>query len=125
MKKSILVVEDDRAVRGFLKMSLEMQGMEYHESETIGDALAKCAAQRFNLLMLDYNLSKDEVGWSIAREIRGNPSQYGSPKIIGVSGTVQVDAAESLGFSKEDFDAFLQKPFDTKTLRNQIAALQP
>ena len=120
MKKSVLVVEDDSGIRGFLKVFLEAEGMEFHESWTIDDALAKCAAQRFNLLMLDYNLSGNEVGWSIAREIRSNPSRYGSPKIIGISGTVQLDAVQSLGFATKHFDSFLQKPFDLKQLRNEV-----
>jgi CheY-like chemotaxis protein len=116
MKRTVLVVEDDRSVRKFLRTFLESEGMEISECWTIDDALRKCAEQPFDTLILDYNLTHGEIGWRLAKMVRSNPALYGSPKIIGMSGTVKLDHVESLGFRKSDFDLFLQKPFDLTEL---------
>ena len=111
MKKQVLVLDDDHGVRRFLSRVLDHLGLEASESGDIQDALSKCTDKKFDLIILDYNLSNDEIGWEVARAVRKNEKLYGAPKIIGISGTVDIDIVETLGFSSEDFDAFLPKPF--------------
>ena len=67
--------------------------------------------------ILDYNITNNEVGWKIARVIRGSPDVYGAPRIIGMSGTIDFDNVDPVEFSKDYFDSFLPKPFELSTLR--------
>ena len=121
-QKAVLVVEDDAQVRRFMKVLLSAAGMDVGEAPTIADALALAADRKFDLAILDYNLAKGEIGWSVAGKLRADPEAYGNPKIIAVSGTVDQNLMRAR-FKVDDFDLFLAKPFDTKALLDQIKDL--
>ena len=56
--------------------------MDVVESSDIKDALSKCAEKKFDLLILDYNLNDDEIGWDVAPAVCRNPKRYGVPRIL-------------------------------------------
>ena len=117
MIKRVLVVDDDAGVCRFLHRAVKSMGMEFVSSATVEDALQKCSDDRYDVVMLDYNLFEGEIGWSVAPVIRDDPEVYGSPGIVGMSGTVDLAIVDQLGFSKKHFDAFLAKPFELSKLK--------
>lgn len=121
--KTALIVEDDVGVRQFLKVFLESVDLNVIISDSIVEALQQCSEQPVDLVILDYNLPHGEVGWSIAKEVRSQPSLYGTPKIIGTSGTIDPRTVEKLGFERGNFDIFLPKPFDIEVLRGHVKTL--
>ena len=123
MPRNVLLVEDDSGVRQFLAAFLESEGLAVTQTWTIRDALEQCAGKRFDLLMLDYNISGGEVGWRVAGEVRAHPDLYGSPRIIAMSGTVCFSMLEALGLPADCLDLFLQKPFGGKDLKKHLASL--
>jgi len=123
MKKTILLVDDDEGVRKFLRSFLKNEGLEVTECWVIEEALQKCRDQKFDLIFLDYNLTLGEVGWDIAETITKDPEAYGSPKIILSSGTITLRAVGLRGFTEENSDVFLPKPFDLEELRFHLHRL--
>jgi two-component system KDP operon response regulator KdpE len=71
---TILVVDDERAVRMMLEAALRAQGYRVHSAATGGDARELLAAEEFDLVLLDLQLG-DTDGIEILREIkRGWPA---------------------------------------------------
>jgi CheY-like chemotaxis protein len=100
-----------------------MAGHTVEFTNSVHTTLLRCAEQRFDLVLLDYNITDTEAGWTVASDLRINPNTYGYPKIILISGTVTMNATQELGISKECFDAFLAKPFSLKELDETIRRL--
>jgi len=125
MAKKLLIVEDDHNIRRLLYDFLgpEGMGLDISESEELNDALRKCEAEKPDLVILDYNLSFNQVGWQVAREIKKDKNKYGLAKTIAISGTVNLNGDEFLDFKKTEFDLFMPKPFDLLELREEIKRL--
>lgn len=123
MKKTVLLVDDDKGVRKFLRSLLTMEGLEVTECWVIKEALKQCKEQDFDLIMIDYNLTHGEIGWDIAETITNDPETYGSPKILLMSGTVTLRAVGLKGFTEQNSDVFLPKPFDLEELRSHLGKL--
>jgi DNA-binding NarL/FixJ family response regulator len=67
---SVLLVEDDSMVRGWVRLSL--QGSEFHlagEASTSAEALELAERRRPDVLLVDYNLA-DTRGTELVRELR-------------------------------------------------------
>ncbi len=123
-KKIILVVEDDIGVRKVLKRFLSTMDIDMVESADTKTALKECAARKFDLVMMDYNITGGEVGWRIVKELRAKKNVYGVPKTLLVSGTVDPESTvRSLGLTSAEVDAHLRKPFDLDQLREVLERL--
>lgn len=123
MKLKVLVLDDDTLVRGVFSTFFRMSGSSAEFTNSVHTTLLRCAEQKFDLILLDYNITDTEAGWIVAGDVRMNPNTYGYPKIILMSGTVTVNAVHELGISKECFDAYLAKPFSLKELDETIRRL--
>ena len=123
MKKTILLVDDDHGVRKFLCSFLRKEGLEVTECWVVEEALQKCREHQYDMILLDYNLTRGEVGWDIAETITDDPKPYGSPKIMLMSGTITLRAVGLKGFTEKNSDAFLPKPFDIEDLRDNLRLL--
>ena len=101
--KKILILDDEKSLRLILRNIIERTG-EYviFESESLQEAISLCKKNKFDAIFLDHNV-RDGIGWQIAEEIRKNPKPYGSPKIIGTSGSVPYSKNKNL------FDFFMEK----------------
>jgi DNA-binding response OmpR family regulator len=101
---SILVVEDDAALRLVCRVNLELEGFAVREAEGVDEARAAVAAGRPSLVFLDLHLTGGASD-RLLDELRA----AGIPVVL-VSGTVDVRAYEGRA------DAVIPKPFDPAEL---------
>src|SRR5271168_645219 len=110
----LLVVDDDRRIRALLSRFLLGEGYRVSTAETAGDARAKLAGLKFDLLILDV-MMPGESGFDFARSIR-------------ISSTVPIlmltarDEKESRIMGLEiGADDYLAKPFEPRELSLRVA----
>jgi two-component system nitrogen regulation response regulator NtrX len=101
---SILVVEDDAALRLVCRVNLELEGFVVREAGATDEARAAVAAERPALVFLDLHLAGGASD-GLLDELRS----AGIPVVL-VSGTVDLRAYEDRA------DAVLPKPFDPAEL---------
>jgi len=124
MDRVALILDDDHGICRVLTSFLKMEGFSSIQSDTCEDALAQCAINHVDLVILDCNIGGGEIGWDCARHMRENPELYGTPVIIAVSGTVDIFAAD-LDMPEGRVDLLLQKPFDLAGLKAHIERMVP
>ena len=112
----ILVVEDEKAIRNFMKISLTTQGYKVLESSNGNDAFALFMSYNPELIVLDLGLP-DIDGIEIIRKIR----QFKEIPIIVVSARGQDrDKIEALDLGADDY---LSKPFSMGELLARVRVL--
>jgi two-component system CheB/CheR fusion protein len=67
---SVLLVEDDRAVRDATRMLLKAEGYRVTAVESLADALQKAREESIDLLVTDYHLSDGETGIQVIAALR-------------------------------------------------------
>lgn len=109
----ILVVDDELAVRRFLRVSLSASGYHCLEAETAEQALAQAATQSPDLILLDLGLP-DRSGLEVTRRVR----EWSRMPIIVISARGQeTDKIEALDAGADDY---LTKPFGVGELLARI-----
>lgn len=112
----ILVVEDEKAIRNFMKISLTTQGYKVLESSNGNDGIALFMSYNPDLIVLDLGLP-DMDGIDIIRTIR----QFKETPIIIVSARGQDrDKIEALDLGADDY---LSKPFSMGELLARVRVL--
>jgi two-component system, OmpR family, KDP operon response regulator KdpE len=100
----VLVVDDEAAMRRFLRVSLTNSGYQFIEAETGARALSEAAAYNPDLILLDLGLP-DQSGIEVTRRLR----EWSQTPIIVVSARGQeADKVEALDAGADDY---LTKPF--------------
>jgi DNA-binding response OmpR family regulator len=112
----VLTIEDDDDVRLMLKMSLEDEGFDVSEAPTAFDGLARFAADRPDLVLVDLKLP-DRSGFDVCRALR---ETSGVPIIILTANEAGNDVVTGLDAGADDY---VTKPFDHKILAARIRAL--
>lgn len=116
-KTMILVLDDDPSVRHMLQVLLEQDG---HQVVTAGDvrsALAQCAVQLPDLMVVDLMLPIED-GEMFLREFRRRWRQSEVPVVLLSASTARNDIARRL-----EVEATLAKPFFAEDLRELVASL--
>lgn len=120
--KSILVVDDDKAIRDTLRMVLQYAKYDPHFAEDGASALAQIASTQFDLVLLDIKMAGMD-GLEVLRKIKENEPELPVVMISG-HGTIET-AVEATRMGAYDF---LQKPLDKDKLlivvRNAIERKQ-
>lgn len=112
-KSIILVVEDDRPIRNFIGVSLEIEGYHYIEAQTGKLAISLIASHNPQVVILDLGLP-DIDGLEVIRKVR----EWSQTKIIVVSARGQDrEKVEALDAGADDF---LTKPFSIGELMARI-----
>lgn len=100
VKKQVLVVDDDAAVRQAIKRVLESAGYQVGLAQDGDEATAHFLPERTNLLLLDLNLPS-QSGWDVFERlttryplvpviiITGMPNQYSTAVAAGVSALME------------------------------------
>lgn len=115
-KQIILVVEDERAIRNFIKISLETQGYRVLESDTGKEGLGLVMAYNPELIILDLGLP-DTDGMDIIKKVR----KLKETPIIVVSARGQDrDKIDALDLGADDY---LTKPFSMGELLARVRVL--
>jgi two-component system, OmpR family, KDP operon response regulator KdpE len=109
----ILVVDDETAMRRFLRVSLSASGYQCLEAENAEQALAMTAAQNPDLILLDLGLP-DRSGIEVTCRVR----EWSRTPIIVISARGQeTDKIEALDAGADDY---LTKPFGVGELLARI-----
>jgi two-component system KDP operon response regulator KdpE len=111
----VLVVDDEMAIRRFLRTSLSAEGFEVHEAATGEQALALTAKDRPDLVLLDLGLP-DLDGVQVTRRLR----EWSKVPIIIIS--VRDREEDKVRALDEGADDYLTKPFGLGELFARIRA---
>jgi CheY-like chemotaxis protein len=115
----ILVVDDEPAVCGAIKMMLKFDGHEVQTANGSKEALALLEKGKFDLITVDYamvGMKGDELAAAIKQRLPHQP-------IIMI--TAYAEMLKSSGNPLPGVDFILSKPFLLKDLREAIAGLLP
>lgn len=110
---SVLIVEDEQAIRRFLRTALEADGLRVHEAETLQRGLIEAATRKPDLVILDLGLP-DGDGINFIRDLR----QWSQMPVIVLSArTEESDKIVALDAGADDY---LSKPFGIGELQARL-----
>ncbi len=112
----ILVVDDEKAIRRFLKASLSSYGYNVFESATGKEALERSVSSHPDAIILDLGLP-DIDGIEVTRKIRKRSKM---PIIIL---SVREEAMDKVAALDAGADDYLTKPFSTRELLARLRAV--
>ena len=112
---TILIVEDDKTIQNFLKVTLKTQNYNYIIAETGLSGLSLFYANRPDLVLLDLGLP-DIEGIEVLKQIRQNSS---IPIIVVSARSSETEKVMALDYGSDDY---VTKPFNAAELLARIRA---
>ena len=109
----VLIIEDEAAIRRFLRLALEGENFIVLEADNAADGLSQARRYRPELYLVDLGLP-DRDGQQVIRELRAWTQQ---PLIII---SAREDEAEKIAALDSGADDYLTKPFSTGELKARI-----
>lgn len=119
MTPTILVVEDEPAIRELLKVNLVDAGYDVHEAEDAESAQRALHERLPDLLLLDWMLP-GQSGLALARRLRGDSRTRDLPIIML---TARSDEADKVAGLEAWVDDYVTKPFSPRELKARIKAV--
>ena len=113
---AVLVVEDEKQIRRFVRASLEEEGCRVFEAGTLAGGLVEAGERKPNLIMLDLGLP-DGNGVDFIRNLRGWSD---APILVLSARSNEKDKVQALDAGADDY---LTKPFGVAELRARARAL--
>ena len=110
---TVLVVEDDPALRLLCTVNLELEGHRVLEAPTVDAARDHIAREAIDVVLLDVHVGP-QSGYELIDPIRDR----GTTPIVLMSGTAEVTPAD-----RERVDAVLSKPFEPEDLAMLVTRL--
>lgn len=120
MTQRILIVEDHADIRRLIRMTLEFENHEIHETANADDGLEAVRRLRPHLLLLDIMMPGKMGGLDLCRQVKSDPS-LGAPWVVLLTARGQskdIEAGMNAGA-----DAYLLKPFSPLKLIETIDSL--
>jgi CheY-like chemotaxis protein len=117
MPYTILYIEDETAIIELAHDILEHPDVKLVSTSKVEEGLVRLRELKPDLLLLDV-LMPDRNGWSVYEEVRGN-SEFRSLPIIMLTGQLHRYRVMK-EFAKSHIDAYITKPFDVLTVRDEI-----
>lgn len=120
MTMPILVVDDYKTMVRIIRNLLKQLGFDNVEEAADGrEALAKMKAQRFGLVISDWNM-EPMTGYELLCEVRANEAMKATPFIMvtAESKTENVIAAKRAGVNN-----YIVKPFNAQTLKLKMSSV--
>lgn len=112
----VLLIEDEKQIRRFIRLALEEEGCQVHEAETRAQGLIEAGCRHPDLIVLDLGLP-DGDGIDLIRDLR---TWSDVPVLILSARTQETDKIDALDAGADDF---LTKPFAVGELRARLRAL--
>jgi two-component system KDP operon response regulator KdpE len=112
---TVVVIDADKAIRRFVRTSLEAAGMSVFEAQTGAQGLAQAATRLADLVIIDLSLP-DMDGIEVIRELRGWSAM---PVIVLSARSREEDKVAALDAGADDY---LTKPFGLPELSARIRA---
>jgi len=113
---SVLLVEDDEAMRFLCTFNLEAAGFRVAGAETGRAGLERAQVERFDLILLDVMLP-DVGGFVIAEQLHSQDSTRGVPIVFVSARTSAADLARGRAVGAIDY---VTKPFDPVELASRL-----
>jgi len=110
---NVLIVEDEQAIRRFLRTALEAEGLRVHEAETLQRGLIEAATRKPDLAILDLGLP-DGDGLDFIRDVR----QWSQMPIIVLS--ARIEESDKIAALDAGADDYLSKPFGIGELQARL-----
>ena len=114
---NVLIIEDEHAIRRFLRTALEADGMRVFEAETLQRGLIEAATRKPDLAILDLGLP-DEDGLSLIRRWRSHDVSL--PVLVLTAREGWQDKVEVLSAGADDY---VTKPFHIEEVAARMQAL--
>lgn len=111
----VVMVEDEKQIRRFVRTALESEGIRMFEAQTGRQGLTEAATRKPDLVILDLGLP-DLDGVAFIRELR---TWSALPVIVLSARTDEVDKIEALDAGADDY---LTKPFGVGELLARVRA---
>ena len=112
---TLLIVEDEQAIRRFVRSALEAEGFRVHEADSLQRGLIEAATRKPDLLVLDLGLP-DGDGLDLIRDLR----QWSAIPVIVLS--ARVDEGDKIAALDLGADDYLIKPFGMGELLARVRA---
>ncbi|CAN7505187.1 response regulator [Pseudomonas sp. LjRoot277] len=112
----VLIIEDEKEIRRFVRMALQAEGLEVHEADTFHRGLIDAGTRHPDLIVLDLGLP-DGDGVDLIRDVR---SWSEVPIIVLSARGAESDKILALDTGADDY---LVKPFGTGELLARVRAL--
>jgi two-component system, OmpR family, KDP operon response regulator KdpE len=116
MPLTILIVEDEQAIRRFVRAALETEGHRIHEAGTLQRGLIEAGTRKPDLVILDLGLP-DGDGVVFIRDLRAWSS---TPVLVLSARFEEYDKVEALDAGADDY---LTKPFGVAELHARVRAV--
>ena len=113
---TVLLVEDEQAIRRFVRAALEGVGCRVHEADSLHRGLLEAGTRQPDLIILDLGLP-DGDGVDFIRDLR---AWSGVPVLVLSARIEEYDKVEALDAGADDY---LVKPFGVAELLARIRAL--
>ncbi len=111
--KNVLIVEDSKAIRSMIRISLEEAGDFFAVEASNGfEALKTLPSRRFDLIITDINMP-DINGLELIGYVKSNPTYQGIPLIIVSTEKSEEDKKRGLALGAA---GYVVKPFKKEEL---------
>ena len=118
-KRTVLVVDDDAALRLLCRVNLEQSGFRVVEASDGDEALELIEADRPDAILLDIMMPRVS-GWQVAADLLGDPATDDIPIVFISALTRHADRLRAAGLGALGYFA---KPFDPALLAPTLTAL--
>ena len=117
--QTVLIIEDDVDIQSFISRVLELEGYRVLRASDGPTGLEMIDKNHVSLVLLDLRLPGPD-GWSILREIKGNPAHSEVPVVVltAIAESVQERRTLRMGASK-----YLIKPLSAHNLSKTVASI--
>jgi excisionase family DNA binding protein len=118
---SVLLVDDDEAMRELVRTQLEREGYDVHEAASADEGLAAIESRKPELVLLDVMMPHVD-GWEMLRRIQ---ERHGAGAIPVLMFSGQVDDAARRQAASSGASGFVGKGFDLDELVEQAKSIVP
>ncbi|WP_392564273.1 phosphate regulon transcriptional regulator PhoB [Orbus wheelerorum] len=119
MTKTILIVEDEQAIRDMIKMLLEQHQYHILEAKNYAEAIKQSQLANFHLVLLDWMLPGGS-GIDFIKQLRKQDQNQHIPVIMLTARQHEDDQITGLNSGADDY---ITKPFSNKELIARINAI--
>lgn len=110
---NVLIVEDEQAIRRFLRTALEAEGLRVYDADTLQRGLLEAATRKPDLVILDLGLP-DGDGIDFIRDLR----QWSQVPVIVLS--ARAEEHDKIAALDAGADDYLSKPFGIGELQARL-----
>jgi len=110
---NVLIVEDEKEIRRFLRTALEAEGLRVHEADTLQRGLIEAATRKPDMVILDLGLP-DGDGLTFIRDFR----QWSHTPIVVLS--ARSEEEDKIAALDAGADDYLSKPFGIGELQARL-----